>query len=994
MTALNITHFRDFFAAVRGGREPFPWQIRLAERVLTQEGSHQGWPEAITLPTASGKTACLDIAVFGLAAQAHLPPGKRQTLRRICFVVDRRVIVDEAYQQALRLAKSLREAAPGGILHEVAQRLKKLAGDAAANPLEVFELRGGIYRDQAWARTPTQPTIICSTVDQIGSRLLFRGYGVGGFAAPIQAGLAAHDTLILLDEAHCAEPFLETVRAVQRYRVLSRLQFGQPFRCVVMSATPPPDCKERFGAGKEDRNHPVLGARLKASKPTDLAVAESSTGPKFVEPLAKEIAARAETLIGEGRMVVGVIVNRVATAKAIYRLLQARHHERVVLMTGRMRPWDRDTLVTREFKLFNLGTTDAAGRRLEKPVFVVATQCLEVGADIDFDGLVSECASLDALRQRFGRLNRGGRAIIARGVIVVRKDQTQSEDLETDADPVYGNSLPRTWQWLCKTSKSAQLDFGIEALGKESERLSEEQRALLRSAPVHSPVMLPAHIDCWAQTSPAPVPSPDPAVFLHGPQRGEPEVQVCWRADLPAPLREHLDTIETAWVDSLALCPPAGAECLRVPLWLFRCWLSGSGERSASDLSDAGDHLARDEEAVHSDRLVLRWHGPDESGFVHGADDLGPGDLLVLRVEDGGWEIFGHIPVNQDLLAAVDIGDAVQLNVRAQPVLRLHPALLSAWPDIPARARLLTLLDQPDLADAMLEPEFVSGLREVLEEASVQAKQADVQWLADSARFLAGELGSKVRARRCLQLHPASDGALVLRATRKQIPLAVNDTFADEDHSSSIAEPVSLDAHSLSVAALAERFALACGLPSVLAGDLRLAGMLHDAGKTDLRFQSLLRGGLSLAAARNMPLLAKSDALALTRKSYGEARERATYPEGARHELFSVRLAESAASLSSRVHDSELVLHLIASSHGRCRPLAPVIADASAGAMGWAVDGFTMAWSGPTELEKLDSGVAERFWRLTRRYGWWGLAYLEAILRLADHRASESAEGS
>ncbi len=47
---------------------------------------------------------------------------------------------------------------------------------------------------------------------------------------------------------------------------------------------------------------------------------------------------------------------------------------------------------------------------------------LEVDVDLDLDGLVTQAASLDALRQRFGRLNRAGRPLHAEGTIIALAD--------------------------------------------------------------------------------------------------------------------------------------------------------------------------------------------------------------------------------------------------------------------------------------------------------------------------------------------------------------------------------------------------------------------------------------------------------------------------------------------------------------------------------------------------------------------------------------------
>ena len=95
VTPLRPTEFAEFFRAVYDGREPFPWQLRVAARACGGAERPGEWPRCIALPTAAGKTACIDIAVFALACQAALPPERRPAPRRIFFVVDRRVVVDE-----------------------------------------------------------------------------------------------------------------------------------------------------------------------------------------------------------------------------------------------------------------------------------------------------------------------------------------------------------------------------------------------------------------------------------------------------------------------------------------------------------------------------------------------------------------------------------------------------------------------------------------------------------------------------------------------------------------------------------------------------------------------------------------------------------------------------------------------------------------------------------------------------------------------------------
>ena len=193
--------------------KPFRWQMRLLSRFVDGD-----LPAAVDVPTGLGKTSVMALWLLALAAGADLP-------RRLVYVVDRRAVVD----QATRFAERLRRNLPA----------TTLAGDLGLGDqlLPISTLRGGFADNRDWLEDPSRPAIVVGTVDMVGSRLLFAGYGVSRRMRPYHAGFLGADTLVVLDEAHLCPPFEALLRDVAERR---DSVFGPTGRGAPAKAEPPP----------------------------------------------------------------------------------------------------------------------------------------------------------------------------------------------------------------------------------------------------------------------------------------------------------------------------------------------------------------------------------------------------------------------------------------------------------------------------------------------------------------------------------------------------------------------------------------------------------------------------------------------------------------------------------------------------------------------------------------------------------------------------------
>jgi CRISPR-associated endonuclease/helicase Cas3 len=992
---LSISDFDAFHQAVHDGKCAFDWQNRLLDQIVRDKT----WPEVLDLPTGTGKSTCIDIALFALALDATNCEAERWCPRRIAMVVDRRIVVDQVAERGRRLARAL-TTQTGAVVVEIANRLRSLSR-AGEEPLGVFTLRGGMPKDDGWARTPDQPLVIASTVDQVGSRMLMQGYGVSQGMKPVHAGLLANDTLLLLDEVHLSEPFRQTLDQVARLRTRF-IKTGVKTRCVhsCLSATPSTTSLKTFTLNETDKNPgSVLGKRLHATKPVTLVEVEDRV------QLEVACVTRARELL-ERHRTVAVIVNRIASAGSISRQLAETLGSGtiVTLLTGRMRPLDRDDV------LRDLRPAIATGRSRNESSprrVIVGTQCIEAGADFDFDALVTEAASLDSLRQRFGRVDRLGDYDKAEGVIIY--------DTSDKEDPVYGKSIAETIKWLKEQEKERQKKFQVELkkLRQDAKKLSAESKEQAeieirrkcsvdfgvlamempgadRLAKMLAPqncaaTLLPAYLDLWAQTSPAATQIPDVSLWLHGPYAGPADVQIVWRVDLTeSVLQQNNKDLATAIV---AAVRPSSLEAVSLPFVTARDWLAGKKACDVSDIEGESPEAVRDGKSAS--RRALRWRG-EESEIVSADADTGaalePGDTIIVPASYGGIRNGCFDATSTQVVT--DRAEQAQLFGRGRPVLRMHSAVTQ-------------MLGISIPLDELANARNVLGVLATNQDWP-EWKRLWAAWLAKARCALvvsADPPWSVLEARRV----PSTELRSVLQP-EESVENGVEVT-TDSDDSCHTGRSVSLAEHSARVEAIAREYASKCGLNMWLAEHIAVAAWLHDIGKADRRFQVMLRGGSEIEFFKDEAPWAKSAISPGARETHRLAQRRSGYPPGCRHEVQSLAMIQSELNTVESVLrkvvpteelDLDLVLHLVASHHGYCRPFAPAVIDSSPVEMVLlkhqsitfgSID-FTST-SSSNGLHRLDSPLADRFWALLAKYGWQELCWFEAILRLADHCASE-----
>lgn len=932
----DLQSFSENFFRLTGHR-PMRWQQRLFDQFVAGT-----IPCAIDLPTGLGKTSVM--AIWLIARALANEDARRALPRRLVYVVDRRTVVDQATEEAERL----RAALEGEAAH------LKIALGLNERPLPISTLRGARADNRKWLENPTSPAIIVGTIDMIGSRLLFEGYGVSRKMRPYHAGLLGVDALVVLDEAHLVPPFeslLQTIESDSSLRSQERAALP-PFVVLPLSATQRAapairNGRKVFSLEEEDLCDDVASERLTARKRLHIRPLAESDQDRQLAEAALALAANG----APARVVIfcnrrekkddGVGPSALGVADAIAVLARgdkkagkgAIDIEPPELLVGARRIREREQVARR---LQELGFTGSTANPPRKPTFLVATSAGEVGVDIDADHMVCDLVPWQRMVQRLGRVNRrGGEDREAQVIIFDTSEAEKSEDRRS--------CLLTTRELLGCIETHLGGDVGPSTL-LELRRQAGDEKVQNASSPAPlRPALTRALVDAWSMTSlEQHTGRPAVAPWLRGWVEEAPQTTVIWRAHLPV---RH----ETDWPRAAAdrreieeffeAAPLHESEKLETESWRVVEWLQKRAERLTSRSRTDTDEKVN---AGAAERVEVENGGRQISmSAAAPAHPLRVNDIVAIVLSPGG--------AYARRFTLSELADLRKGNAKED----LRRTLAGGFLVVDARLGGLEngMLDveadyTPPTAD--IENGWSQDVGFRVQRATPEDYEIDADWHVE----------------RNFVLTRSPDGQ-----PAEWLAVEHYRAAAQSEDGRSISWPQELSRHQDCVERKAKHIAERLGLSGPAVEALAVAAALHDEGKRAAHWQRAFNAPCETDGTGARKIFAKTRGPVDNKKL-----------DGYRHEFGSLPLVEIHPRFQALSEEwRDLVLHLIAAHHGRARPV---------------IETRGCEGEPPTALEVRACEVALRFARLQKRWGPWGLAWWEALLRAADQQASRDNETS
>jgi CRISPR-associated endonuclease/helicase Cas3 len=795
--------------------------------------------------------------------------------------------------------------------------------------------------------------------------------------------------LLVHDEAHLEPAFqslLDAIRDEQHVRERTAVLPWPKFRVMALTATPRGGVKP-FELTREEQNPPAelpdpatqpihhVWRRLMARKGVSLVSAPRADVPATIAKLALRHKESGKAILAFVRTIddVATVAKALEKAGAKYELL-----------TGTIRGKERDELVTRP--VFRRFMPNPEGPVEPGTVYLICTSAGEVGVDISADHMASDLTPLDSMAQRFGRVNRrGGGAAEIDVVYEEEADPKRKDDPLERARWETLSILPSlpSCSWIAD-----RVEASPHEIGKLIRRLRENaDHRRLEKAFTPPPDIMPVGeilFDAWSLTTirgrlPARPPVED---WLHGvSDRDPPETHVAWREEVsllsPAdeadrqqreeelatlldefPLKPHeLLRDRTSRIhESLAVLAQA-SEGKTIPVWVIE-------PDDAVRITTLDELTEKDKKGfvvpLGSRTVVL----PPSAGGLTAAGTLDGSAAFVTRPRDD-YDVGGYVPMREPEPSAGLAFLRLIRTERGDRTVQFKVVGRSFGLD---RSFVYDPDEDGGNWQGFLDEKFAEAdlPRMKLVPPRITIRGEDEQTTADDPR---------TDAEADANAEGGQSGGLVEFLIFKRV--------GERKQSSRPPAWPALDQHAAGVKAsagpLCDRL-----FPGSAWDELRravgFAADCHDLGKDR---------GVWQRGAGNRP-----DSTPVAKTLHGRPPENLN---GFRHEFASLIDVRSSPELLAEFETfspdmQDVILHLIAAHHGRARPHFPGRGDADLRPR----QGKKNTRPRPPKPENTDperpaaasaciaAEVPSRFARLQRKYGRWGLAYLESLVRAAD----------